>query len=237
MAKNNNLTDFLTGVADAIRRKRGTTGKINPQNFEEEISGIPTRKPEEEKTVALYFPGGENQLILPTDGKVMSKVTVKKPSTLIRSNIRDNVIIGGVVGTLQERKPEQSKSVTITTNGSTRIFPDSGKVLSEVIVTTNVSGGASGGYTAYFVDGIWIASTVTITVEYADGSTETLTSQNDLGGKSRDNVVKMTFTDTDSERYVVYKMPASGGSEESLYLMPTATLVLTADVSIQSIDK
>lgn len=36
MAKNNNLTDFLTGVADAIRRKRGTTGKINPQNFEEE---------------------------------------------------------------------------------------------------------------------------------------------------------------------------------------------------------
>lgn len=40
MAKNNNLTDFLTGIANAIRTKKGTTGLINPQNFEEEIAGI-----------------------------------------------------------------------------------------------------------------------------------------------------------------------------------------------------
>ena len=93
------------------------------------------------------------------------------------------------------------------------------------------------GYTVYFIDGVWIADTVTITVEYADGSTETLTSQNDMGGKSRSNVVKMTFTDTDSERYVRYKMPANGGSEESLNLWPTATLVLTADAEIEGIDK
>lgn len=47
----------------------------------------------------------------------------------------------------------------------------------------------------------------------------------------------MTFTDTDSERYVRYKMPANGGSEETLNLWPTATLVLTADVDIEGIDK
>ena len=93
------------------------------------------------------------------------------------------------------------------------------------------------GHTVYFVDGIWIADTVTISVEYADGSTETLTSQNDMGGKSRSNVVKMTFTDTNSERYVRYKMPANGGSEESLYMMPTVTLVLTADAEIVEIGK
>lgn len=93
------------------------------------------------------------------------------------------------------------------------------------------------GYTVYFADWVWIADTVTITVEYADGSTETLTSQNDMGGKSRSNVVKMTFTDTDSERYVRYKMPANGGSEESLYMMPTVTLVLTADAEIEEIGK
>lgn len=40
MAKNDNLTDFLTDVADAIREKKGTTEKINPQNFSEEIRGI-----------------------------------------------------------------------------------------------------------------------------------------------------------------------------------------------------
>lgn len=42
MSKSNNLTDFLTGVADAIRSKKGTTTKINPQNFESEIADIET---------------------------------------------------------------------------------------------------------------------------------------------------------------------------------------------------
>lgn len=42
MAKNNNLTDFLTGVANAIRTKKGTSGLINPQDFETEIETIQT---------------------------------------------------------------------------------------------------------------------------------------------------------------------------------------------------
>lgn len=40
MSKQNNLTDFLTDVADAIREKKGTTEKINPQDFSEEIRSI-----------------------------------------------------------------------------------------------------------------------------------------------------------------------------------------------------
>ena len=40
MAKNNNLTDFLTDVADAIRAKKGTTEPINPQDFSSEIASI-----------------------------------------------------------------------------------------------------------------------------------------------------------------------------------------------------
>lgn len=40
MSKQDNLTDFLTDVADAIREKKGTTDKINPQNFSEEIRSI-----------------------------------------------------------------------------------------------------------------------------------------------------------------------------------------------------
>ena len=40
MAKNNNLKDFLTDVADAIRRKKGTTDLINPQDFSAEIDAI-----------------------------------------------------------------------------------------------------------------------------------------------------------------------------------------------------
>lgn len=42
MGKSNNLTDFLTDVADAIRTKKGVTRKINPQDFAWEISSIYT---------------------------------------------------------------------------------------------------------------------------------------------------------------------------------------------------
>ena len=42
MSKENNLTDFLTDVADAIREKKGTSEKINPQDFSDEIKAIKT---------------------------------------------------------------------------------------------------------------------------------------------------------------------------------------------------
>jgi surface protein len=40
MAKDNNLTDFLTDLANAIREKKGTNEPINPQNFSDEIASI-----------------------------------------------------------------------------------------------------------------------------------------------------------------------------------------------------
>ena len=40
MAKDNNLQDFLTDIADAIREKKGTTEKINPQDFATEIANL-----------------------------------------------------------------------------------------------------------------------------------------------------------------------------------------------------
>lgn len=42
MAKNNNLSDFLTDIANSIRTKKGTTGTINAQNFSSEIASIET---------------------------------------------------------------------------------------------------------------------------------------------------------------------------------------------------
>ena len=42
MSKQDNLTDFLTDVADAIREKKGSSEKINPQNFSEEIKNLPS---------------------------------------------------------------------------------------------------------------------------------------------------------------------------------------------------
>ena len=132
MAKTDNLTDFLTGVADAIRTKKGTTAKINPQNFETEIGSITTSKPEQEKTAALSMSSG-NQIISPDSGKVLSKVTITKPATLAPENIRKDTNIGGVVGTLEEAKPEQEKTAEAT-NSRQIISPDNGKALSKVVI-------------------------------------------------------------------------------------------------------
>ena len=74
MAKNNNLKDFLTGVAEAIRAKKGTSDLINPQDFESEISGISTEKEEQEKIITVTENG--TQEVTPDEGKVLSKVTV-----------------------------------------------------------------------------------------------------------------------------------------------------------------
>ena len=40
MSKQDNLTDFLTDVANAIRAKKGSTDLINPQNFSSEIASL-----------------------------------------------------------------------------------------------------------------------------------------------------------------------------------------------------
>lgn len=74
MAKNNNLTDFLTDIADGIRAKKGTTGTINPQNFRSEIASIETAKPEQTKTVTITENG--TITIIPDSGKVLTAVTV-----------------------------------------------------------------------------------------------------------------------------------------------------------------
>lgn len=42
MAKNNNLGDFLTDIANAIRTKTGSSTTINAQDFATEITNIPT---------------------------------------------------------------------------------------------------------------------------------------------------------------------------------------------------
>ncbi len=59
---------------------------------------LEVKKEEEAKEVDLAMASG-NQTITPTSGKVLSGVIVKKPVTMLPENIKENVNIGGVVGT------------------------------------------------------------------------------------------------------------------------------------------
>ena len=63
------------------------------------VTNVPTT-PTEEKIVDLAMALG-NQTIIPTSGKVLSRVVVKKPATMLPENIKKDVNIGGVTGTLE----------------------------------------------------------------------------------------------------------------------------------------
>lgn len=90
--------------------------------------------PTQEKTVDLAMASG-NQIISSDAGKNLSKVTVTKPSTLVASNIKTGVSIGGVTGTLEAKKDEEAKTVDLAmASGDQTIPPTSGKVLSQVVV-------------------------------------------------------------------------------------------------------
>ncbi len=60
--------------------------------------------PTQEKTVSLSMADGD-QVVTPDDGKVLTKVTVQKPSTLTSENVKKGVNIGGVVGALESSVP------------------------------------------------------------------------------------------------------------------------------------
>ena len=90
--------------------------------------------PTQEKTVDLAMASG-NQVISSDAGKNLSKVTVTKPSTLVAGNIKTGVSIGGVTGTLEAKKEEETKTVDLNmASGNQTITPTSGKVLSQVVV-------------------------------------------------------------------------------------------------------
>lgn len=84
MSKENNLTDFLTDVADAIREKKGTTEKINPQDFSEEIRKIGQAPEEEEEegepeyVESFTFVDGVNTEFVNQNTKIVGTLTYKR---------------------------------------------------------------------------------------------------------------------------------------------------------------
>ena len=98
---------------------------------------------------ATVTPTKSTQTKTPSNGKVgFSQVTVNPiPDEYIIPSGSQNITANGtydvtskasVVVNVDTAKPEQTKTVTITENGTITITPDSGKVLTAVTVTTNV---------------------------------------------------------------------------------------------------
>lgn len=86
----------------------------------------------EEKTLALDMASG-NQEIVADEGKLLSKVTVEKPSDLIAINIKKNVNIGGVVGEFIGNEEEVTVDLNLA-SGSQEVVPSEDKLLSKVVI-------------------------------------------------------------------------------------------------------
>ena len=68
---------------------------------QEGATPVQPTKPEQAKTVDLNM-ATVNQTVLPDAGKTLSSATINKPDTMIPANIKKDVNIGGVIGTLEE---------------------------------------------------------------------------------------------------------------------------------------
>lgn len=131
-----NVIPVLEDVEATSNNADGITPSDGYSGIGRVIVNVPIPE-SEEKTVDLNMSSG-NQVINPSTNKVMSKVTVNKPATLLSQNIKKDVAIGGITGTLEPKRTEQEKTVTVTENGTQTVTPDSEKTLSKVTVITNV---------------------------------------------------------------------------------------------------
>lgn len=124
MARTNNLTNFLTDVAGAIKTKKGSQTAIQAANFDTEILALPSQGTYQEKTVTITQ-NGQTTLTPDTGYDAMDQV-----------EITVNVPI----------KQLQSKTVSVTSNGNVSLLPDTGyDGFNEVNLQVNVpTGGGSG---------------------------------------------------------------------------------------------
>jgi hypothetical protein len=82
----------------SINAKGGTITDETIDEYASKVSALPSPKEEETKTVTPNFSSG-NQVITPTSGKVLSQVTLTKPTDLLPENIAKDKNVCGVTGT------------------------------------------------------------------------------------------------------------------------------------------
>lgn len=99
MAKNNNLTDFLTDVADAIRTKKGTSALIDPQNFSDEIASIETGGIEGYNVESVDNGDGTQTLVITGEDEIVTGINLQTYKFQDLANVENN---GGIIATDQE---------------------------------------------------------------------------------------------------------------------------------------
>lgn len=116
----NTLIDLSNDTVTASNLKQGVIAHDKAGNS---ITGTLTVPEQQEKTVDNLLLVYGRQTIVPDSGKTLSKVIINKPDTLIAENVKKDVTIAGVVGTLEPTL--QEKTVPPSTSSQT-VTPDTG---------------------------------------------------------------------------------------------------------------
>lgn len=93
--------ETLTGIANAIRSKTGSSSSVAVSSMASQIAEIPVGTDVtllEDLPIELDFANGDMSFTAP-DGYAVKSAIVKKPTTLIPANIAAGVEIAGIVGT------------------------------------------------------------------------------------------------------------------------------------------
>ena len=92
----------------------------------------------EEKSATLNFSSVSVQNVVPSTGKLLSKVSINKPDTLMPENIKIGINIAGIEGTCTaDESEEKSVELNFTTTPQV-VTPTEGKVLSKVSINKPV---------------------------------------------------------------------------------------------------
>ena len=121
MARTNNLSNFLTDVAGAIKEKKGSEAAIPAANFDTEIRNLPSQGTYQHKTVPVTQNG--TQTVIPDAGyDAIDELTIN---------------------TAVPEKQLQTKTYNFTQNATLELTPDSGyDGFNQVNLNINVSGGS-----------------------------------------------------------------------------------------------
>lgn len=131
----------LSGWSGLSEGTQAVTVKTIVNGVEDSASSnvvtVEKRLTKQTKEVSLLMVDGD-QTILPDANMTMEKAIVKKPATLIPSNIRQGVSIGGVVGELTTAGKEEvsvTKDLNMASGNQVIVSDDNTKTLSQVTIT------------------------------------------------------------------------------------------------------